>query len=174
MAADSTHEAAELAMFCDAWEAGGLPETIAATADAARDGEAPGMRRRKLTVTQLRAVLARNAELEAENARMRARLAELTALADELQVATAQNRAANAEWLDLRFGGPDDAAALRATDERMIETQARRNAAQQAWMRAATRYATLDERFASTKPANAIVLVPDAAPQQPAHDGSER
>jgi hypothetical protein len=75
MGGEEGRQAAEaLATFCNAWEAGGLSETIAVTADAAHDGEAPGMRRRKLTLTQLRAVLARNAELEAENARMREEL----------------------------------------------------------------------------------------------------
>jgi hypothetical protein len=222
-AAKTTHEAAEaLATFCDAWEAGGLPETIAATADAARDGEAPGMRRRKLTVTRLRAVLARNAELEdenarmhtwaglmslldqhypadvfdgasndpgprivalarevgrlrderdaavAENARMREERKQLTAEAHELRTSLNQNRAARTEWLDLSFGGCDDAAALRAAEARMIETQRRRTTAQTVWMAAAARIATLDDRFAPTKRANAIALESDAAPQQPA------
>lgn len=67
MSGDEAREAADvLATFCDAWEASGLSETIAATADAARDGEAPGMRRRKLKLSTLRAVLAENARLQDE------------------------------------------------------------------------------------------------------------
>lgn len=106
----------------------------------------------------------------AELKQLRAERAKLTALADELQVATAQNRAAMTEWLDLRFGMSEDAVALVATDGRLIGTQVRRSEARQAWMNAATRLATLDERFAPAKRADCIAVEP-AAPQQPARDG---
>lgn len=60
-----------LATFLKAWDDGDLPETIAATADASRDGERPGMYRRKLARSDLRAAL-----VELKQLRERAETAE--------------------------------------------------------------------------------------------------